>query len=398
MRAESQRFVIPVTVAPVAFHQNRAPPQSSRDTDVIPTCLFNEKRGRNGPRNLCVELVVFGETIGGFLAHSGPFPKPIRQIRLMPRFATAAHGPSQTVLPFKGGDVGQPAVQLQRPLTPARHVILLNSHTFSAPKFRHLRNREHQETAVFGHHSHMIARHRMADHRAVVVFNVQHLFSGSRLRNHVFFWHDKTITCATGHQQSTLGFMHKNVNDFSLIWQIHHQPNRLTHATSARQIRRAQRVEPPVGAKHQKPVRRLRMEDKSGTVTVFELQLTRQINVTGHSPNPAHLRANNGDRFPINHRLNWHLFNLSRLREHRTPRATFIVFPEGFLGLFQLLGNALPLQIDTAQKRNDSSAFFQKHIAFTNQFQLFQTSQTAQSHIENCLGLHLSELRLAGTG
>ncbi len=76
-RAESLQFVATPTVAHVAFHQKRAPPQNSRDTDTIPTCHSHEKRGRNGLRNLCVELVVFGEAIGRFLAHTGPFAKPI---------------------------------------------------------------------------------------------------------------------------------------------------------------------------------------------------------------------------------------------------------------------------------------------------------------------------------
>ena len=123
------------------------------------------------------------------------------------------------------------------------------------------------------------------------------------------------------------------------------------------------------------------MENKPRPVTVFELELTGKVDMSGHRPYPAHLAADNGDRFPVDHRLKRHLFDFAGLGKDRAPRAACIVFSKGFLGGFQLLGNFIPLQVGVVEQILQIGPFQHQRIAFADQLKLFETAQRTQPHV-----------------
>ena len=120
--------------------------------------------------------------------------------------------------------------------------------------------------------------------------------------------------------------------------------------------------------------------------------------MAGHGADPAHLRADDRDRFLVDHRLKRHFFDLPGLGKLRPTGAAFVVFAEGFLGLFQLLGDLGPLQALIGQQVFEVGAFQHQFIAFAHQFHLFQTAQAAQAHVQDRIDLNLGQLALARFG
>ena len=82
--------------------------------------------------------------------------------------------------------------------------------------------------------------------------------------------------------------MDENINNFRLIGQINHQSERLSHAASPRKVGPQNGIKATVAAQYQNPVRGFSMKNPLRPVTVFELQFTGQINMSGHRTDPTH--------------------------------------------------------------------------------------------------------------
>ena len=110
-----------------------------------------------------------------------------------------------------------------------------------------------------------------------------------------------------------------------------------------------------------------------------------------HGADPTHFGADNGDRFPLDHRFQRHLDDFLGLGELCAARAALTVAAKGLAGLAQLFGDFRPLQIVAFQKVLDIRTFLHQRVTLGDQFEFFQPPQRPQAHIEDRLGLNLGE-------
>ena len=123
------------------------------------------------------------------------------------------------------------------------------------------------------------------------------------------------------------------------------------------------------------------MKGKSGFITIFELELTGQINVARHGADPAHFRADDSDRLFLDHSFKRYILDFARLSKERTARAAFVVFAKGFLGKLELIGNGGPLEAFTFEQVFKACALFHEFISLGDKLHLFEFAQRAQPHV-----------------
>ncbi len=117
-----------------------------------------------------------------------------------------------------------------------------------------------------------------------------------------------------------------------------------------------------------------------------------------HRADPAHFRADHGDRLALDHRLGRQHFDLAAFGKGRSPSAQ-----RGFLAKLrahfaQLVGDAFPLARLGLQQVVEIGAFLEQRVAFAAQFHFLQPPQAAQAHVEDRLGLHFAEFALTRRG
>ena len=133
------------------------------------------------------------------------------------------------------------------------------------------------------------------------------------------------------------------------------------------------------------------MEQEPAHVAILELDLRVQRDMALHRPDPAHLRADDGDRLAFDHRLDRHVFDLAGLGKQGAPRAKGRGFAELRLYGAQLLPDPLPLQPVRAQQVIQTGPFLEQGIIFPAQLDLFQLAQGPQPHVQNGFGLRLGQ-------
>mmetsp|Transcript_1062 Transcript_1062/g.2079 ORF Transcript_1062/g.2079 Transcript_1062/m.2079 type:complete len:217 (+) Transcript_1062:925-1575(+) len=140
------------------------------------------------------------------------------------------------------------------------------------------------------------------------------------------------------------------------------------------------------------------MDRETRPVAVTEFHLLRQVHVALHRANPAHLRADDGNRLALDHGFKRDFFDAAGLGKLRAPRAAFGLGPESLADLAQFFRDAIPLQRLFGQQVIERGAFFHQAIALGLKLHLLQTPQGAQAHVEDRLDLHFREFAVAGTG
>ncbi len=189
----------------------------------------------------------------------------------------------------------------------------------------------------------MVTINRLRTQGDNAFLDVQHLFAGPCLGQNLVLGDDKPVSGCRSDDQFAPRRMHEQCHDVGFIRQIDHQAQRFTHAPTTGQVRRRDRVKPPVRSEHDNAIRRLGMNDKPPLIPVLELESGLRVDVPFHRADPPHLGTNNRDRFTVDHRLKRNLFGLARFGEQGAPRAAFKFFAKRLFGRAQLVRNAGPL-------------------------------------------------------
>ena len=116
--------------------------------------------------------------------------------------------------------------------------------------------------------------------------------------------------------------------------------------------------------------------------------------MTGHCADPAHFRADDRHRLTLNHRLKRHVFHFAGHSKGRPACATGIIFAKCFTGGPQLFTYFCPLQARVRHQIIKIGTFLLQLIALAAQLHFFQAPQTAQAHVQNGFGLHVTQLFL----
>ena len=81
------------------------------------------------------------------------------------------------------------------------------------------------------------------------------------------------------------------------------------------------------------------MEQEAWSIAVLVFDLTIEGDMPFHRADPTLLRANDGDWFFIDHRIQRRCFDFWRVRELRAPRAAFGLGPKALTDIFEFFRN-----------------------------------------------------------
>ena len=177
--------------------------------------------------------------------------------------------------------------------------------------------------------------------------------------------------------------------------QFDQQPQRLAEAAASRQPVAGERIDAPLAAQDQQLVGGGGMGDEARPVAFLVADGCRGflIQVIRHRPQPALLRAQQGDRLSRRR---------SRRPRHRRdrprgtgdscpPAAERRLRPEAGTDRRHLLANAAPQEPVVGEQRVEPGALRQQAVALGDQRDLLQLAQLAQPHVQHGVGLHLVE-------
>ena len=274
----------------------------------------------------------------------------------------------------------------------------MQPHALALGHFRQFGQGKNQHLSIVAHHGHAIARNAAAQRGLDPGAQRQHLFAGLGLRHQLFGRHHKPVARAGGHEEFLSPPPDDQIDNLGIIRQIHHQTHRLAHAAPARQVGAQKRVEPPIAADEQDLVGGLGVKGETGLIAVLEFLFDPQIDMALHGPDPAHNRADHRDRLALDHGFQRHILDLARFGKKGTAAAQNGLFAELLADRLQLGADLLPLQPGAFQKVREPRPFDHQRVAFGKQFQLFQTPQRPQAHVQDGLCLHLGQFAFAGWG
>ena len=217
--------------------------------------------------------------------------------------------PGQPVGDGEAQRIGQPAI-----------LVFLQPHPLAAGHLGQFGQRKNQQLAIAPDHGNMIPGHRLTDHRARPILDVQHLAPAAGLGDDLVRSDDKAVPCRRGNQQPLAGPVNYQRHQIIVIGQIDHQAQRLAHAAPAGQPVGPQGVEAPIGGEGQQPVGGLGVEDEAGLVAILVFQLAIQCGMALHGADPALGRADHGDRL-----LHRHVLDHRSIGKSGAPRAQRII-------------------------------------------------------------------------